>query len=283
MEIINPYQTIARIRSMPGLPAVLTQVMETVQDPEASALDLGQFIASDQTLAAALLRVVNSAYYGFYREISSVTTAIVILGFLEVRNLVLAVTAYNTLSASRPAQGLWRHSLEAAIGAQRAARLMSAPPAAGPFVAGLLHDVGKVVLQDLYPEVYRRAVGQARDRAEAVRVVEREMFQLDHAEAGAILAEHWNLPEPVVEAIRYHHEPGHAPKALKLTNLTAYADYLAYEAGGGDPANGVPPSFPAEAARKLDLSDRQLAQLKQDMSGAGEKIDELLGAIHGGR
>lgn len=282
MEIINPYQTIASIRSMPGLPAVLTQVMETVQDPEASALDLSQFIASDQTLAAAMLRVVNSAYYGFYREVSSVTTAIVILGFREVRNLVLAVTAYNTLSSSRVARGLWRHSLEVAIGAQRTARLMSAPPAAGPFVAGLLHDVGKVVMQDLYAEAYRSVVQQSRDRSGALRDAERDVFRLDHAEAGAILAEHWNLPEPVVEAIRYHHEPGHASKALKLTNLTAYADYLAYEAGGGDPSNGAPPPCPMEAARKLDLSDRQLAQLKQDMSEAGEKIDELLGAIHGG-
>ncbi|MFP4172175.1 MAG: HDOD domain-containing protein [Candidatus Hydrogenedentota bacterium] len=281
MESINPYQTIASIRSMPGLPAVLTQVMETVQDPEASALDLSQFIASDQTLAAALLRVVNSAYYGFYREVSSVTTAIVILGFLEVRNLVLAVTAYNTLSSSRAARGLWRHSLEVAIGAQRTARLMSVPPAAGPFVAGLLHDVGKVVLQDLYPEAYRLAAQQSWDRAEPVCVGERDVFQLDHAEAGAILAEHWNLPEPIVEAIRYHHEPSHAPKALKLTNLTAYADYLAYEAGGGDPCNGAAPSVPMEAARKLDLSDRQFAQLKLDMSDAAERIDELLGAIHG--
>ena len=282
METIDPYQTITSIRSMPGLPAVLTQVMETVQDPEASALDLSQFIASDQTLAAALLRVVNSAYYGFYREISSVTTAIVILGFLEVRNLVLTVTAYNTLSSSRAAQGLWRHSLEAAIGAQRAARLMKAPPPAGPFVAGLLHDVGKVVLQDLYPETYRSIVQESRARAEPLCAVEREVFQLDHAEAGAILAEHWNLPEPVEEAIRYHHEPRRAPQALKLTNLTAYADYLTYEAGGGDPSNGAPPAFPTEAARKLDLSDPQLAQLKQDMGEATEKIDELLGAIHGG-
>ncbi len=282
MEIIDPYQTIASIRSMPGLPAVLTQVMEAVQDPEASALDLSQFIASDQSLAAAILRVVNSAYYGFYREISSVTTAIVILGFLEVRNLVVAVTAYNTLSSNRTPQGLWRHSLETAIGAQRTARLMSAPPPAGPFVAGLLHDVGKVVLQNLYPKTYRRAIQQSQQRAEALCGAERDVFQLDHAEAGAILAEHWNLPEAVVEAIRRHHEPSHASKAVKLTNLTAYADYLAYEAGGGDPSNGVAPSFPMEAARKLDLSDRQLVQLKQDMIEAGEKIDELLGAIHGG-
>ncbi len=137
---------ILRVRDLPTLPTVLGKILSAAADPDSSALDLGRLISSDQSLSATLLKLVNSAYYGFYRQIKSVTQAIVMLGFNEVRNLTLTATAFRTLSASTSdydRNQLWRHTLAAAIAAERCAK-MKKLSIGGAFEAGLLHDIGKV-------------------------------------------------------------------------------------------------------------------------------------------
>lgn len=280
----GPQQMIEEIRQLPTLPSVLTQVLQTIQDPEASALDLSRYIAADQVLSAAVLRLVNSAYYGFHRQISSVTTAVVILGFVEIRNLVLAATAFEALGKAGPGgrrSNLWRHSLASAIAAQRCARMMKHPPEGGHFVGGLLHDLGKVVFDVVYPKQYESVAESAAEEGESIRAAELRAFGMDHTEAGAILAEHWDLPNSVVEAIRFHHDPAMAPTERKLCSLTAYANYLAYAAGMGDQGNGREPVFPAEAVLFLDVSPRQQEQLGEDIADIGGPINELLGALSG--
>ena len=114
MEKPDVRDAVTRIRELPTLPSVLGQILTIVADPDASALDLGRHITADQSLSATILKLVNSAYYGFYRQIKSVTMAIVILGFVEVRNLVLAATTFRILADS-PSRfdrtQLWRHSV----------------------------------------------------------------------------------------------------------------------------------------------------------------------------
>ena len=112
---------------MPTLPTVLTKILATAADPDASALDLGEHISADQSLSATLLKLVNSAYYGFHRQINTVTQAIVILGFLEVRNITLTATAFRTFKQGHPdfdRTQLWRHSLGTAMAADRIAKLL---------------------------------------------------------------------------------------------------------------------------------------------------------------
>lgn len=272
---------VTRIRDLPTLPSVLSKILATAADPDASALDLGQHIAADQSLSATLLKLVNSAYYGFYRQIKSVTQAIVLLGFLEVRNLTLAATAFRTLGSSGSDYDrlqLWRHSLATAMAAERCAKRLRADTE-GSFEAGLLHDIGKVALDLLYPERFQSAAHQAHERECFIAETELAEFGLDHAEVGGLLGEHWNLPPAVVQAIRFHHAPERAPEDSPLTALTALGNYISYLAGLGERSNGRMPEFPEAAAARLRLNEAACAEIASELQRNAGKIDELLGAM----
>lgn len=277
----NVKEAVLRIKDLPTLPSVLGKILATAADPDSSALDLGQHISADQSLSATLLKLVNSAYYGFYRQISSITQAIVMLGFLEVRNLTLTATAFRTLSKSSSNYDriqLWRHSLATAMVAERINKRLRLG-IEGSFESGLLHDFGKVALDMLYPEEFRQAAEDAHQHEMYSFEAERQHFDTDHAEIGGLLGEHWNLPQPVVEAIRCHHAPETAEKAPKLTALTAVANFVTYNAGLGELSNGKLPEFPAGAAAIIGVSEAFAQELADELSKEHEKVDEFLGTL----
>ena len=275
-------EAIGRIRTLPTLPSIMFQLFETVSDPDASALDLGRLIVADQSLSAALLRVVNSAYYGFYRQIFSVTDAVVILGFAKVRDIALAATAFERLTRvpsplDRPQ--LWRHSLATAMAAERIARLASLAPAKGHFCAGLLHDLGKVVLSMVHPEAFGKASALARESGMPLWMAEEQALGFNHATAGAALAEHWELPVHLVEAVRLHHHPEQSECDAATTHVTALANYAAHEAGVQD---GVEPSgveMPALSGMCMGIEELRLGEVIADIAGARGRIDVLLGLL----
>ncbi|NIA13251.1 MAG: HDOD domain-containing protein [Nitrospiraceae bacterium] len=279
----NVAEAIEAIRALPTLPSMLTQILATAADPDASAVDLSRHIVSDQTLSAALLRLVNSAYYGMNRRIDSITRAIVLLGFFEVRNLTLAATTFTNF----PANGsgfdrtqLWRHSLGAAIAAERLARASGREPE-GAFVAGLLHDIGKVVLDVLYPDLFREASRLAHVNKTLVVEPERDLFSLDHATAGGMLAEHWQLPAMVVASIRHHHGGDGEEFDAPLTALAAMADFVVYEADLGESSNGRSPAFPEAAAQTLGITGEQWRSVAGHMRESHDRIDHFLGTLTG--
>jgi putative nucleotidyltransferase with HDIG domain len=284
-QLITPgiEEAIGRVRELPTLPTVLGKILNTAADPDASALDLGKHITADQSLSATLLKLVNSAYYGFYRQVTSVTQAIVILGFLEVRNLALTATAFRCLnsgSSEFDRLQLWRHSLASAMAAEELVRLTQLD-VDGAFEAALLHDIGKVVLDMLYPELYLQA---ARDAHETQRLISeslREIAGMDHAEAGGILGEHWNLPPAVVAAIRYHLDPSAAPEPSKLIYVTAAANAITYQAGLGESSNGRPVDCPQDVHEKLGITPDICALVVKKLDASRDNIDEFLGALAG--
>jgi len=273
---------IQNIEKLPTLPSVLGQILDAADDPEASALDLGQFIAADQSLSANILRIVNSAYYSFPGEVTSVARAIVILGFVEVRNLALTATAFQALpktDSDFDRAQLWRHAMGSAIAASRLARKLKLNGVGDHFTAGLLHDIGKVTLDVLYPEQYMETARRARKEGQYLRDAEAEDFGFTHADAGGMLAAHWNLPASVADAIRYHHAPTESKTAPNLTCLTALANYVTYLAGTGEVSNGKPPVFPARAAAHLKISEEVCGEVAEDVASARERIDSLIGPL----
>ena len=276
-------ESLARLESLPTLPTVLTEVIATVHDPDTSALDLGRLIAADQSLSAAVLRTVNSAYYSYYRQIDTVTQAIVILGFNEVCKVALAATAFQTVPSSGSGydrRQLWRHSLASGMAAERAARAAGWPPAGGYFIAGLLNDIGKVALDWLWPEEFSHAVVTAHGKDRPLREVEREIFGADHFVVGAALAEHWNLPGNIVESIRCHLEPESARSDPALTHLAIVADYLAFTADAGDSAESRVPPPPARSQAAVGLNDDQAVQIVEYLKSSEERIEALLGSLN---
>jgi len=270
-----------RIRNLPTLPAVLGKILSTAADPDASAIDLGRHIAADLSLSATLLKLVNSSYYGFYRQIKSVTQAIVVLGFLEVRNLTLTATAFNAfepIPSKYDREQLWRHSLATAIAADRIARLTGRDQN-GCFEAALLHDLGKVALDWLFPVEFRNAAVEAERKKIAIGEAEQAVFGMTHATVGGHLAEHWNLPESVVDAIRFHHQPDAARADVELTRMVAAANSLTYRAGLGESSNGCVPPLDEWLMSALGLTEANCEDIVAELNENRAKIEDFIGAL----
>jgi putative nucleotidyltransferase with HDIG domain len=207
-------------------------MIELVDNPKTSAASLARLICADQALTARILKLANSAYYGFPREISTVNQAIVVLGFNAVKDTGLSLSVFDMFKDGPSTSGFditrfWEHSMAAGIGARLCAR-RTAPGLVGEgFVAGLLHDIGKVVFRQYFP----REFGQILDLVTqgcSLDDAEMQILGCSHAQVGAWLVEKWRLPAKIVEAIAYHHIPAQAPSEPAFVAAITLANYLVH-------------------------------------------------------
>lgn len=231
MRSVTLEAILSQVDNLPELPQVATKVLQLLGDPTSSSLDLARVIASDQALTAKVLRLANSAYYGVSRRVTTVNDAVTLLGFSALKSLILIATAYGAVSQSLIGYGLkagelWLHSLLIAeLSKQLTQRARTAQPEEA-FTAGLLHDIGKVALNQLaLPEVYR-ALRLVEQQGLPLHEAEDRILGFHHGTVGACLAEKWNLPAILCEAIGQHHTPSLAAPAL-LPSTVALANALA--------------------------------------------------------
>ncbi|OPZ60812.1 MAG: phosphodiesterase [Deltaproteobacteria bacterium ADurb.Bin510] len=205
------------------LPSIANQIMELTADPYASALELAQVIRSDPALTTKILKIVNSAFYGFHRQVDSIENAVMILGNDEVANLAFTVAIARILEKVPAAQGreLWAHSLMVALLSQWLGQRLGLEDVESLYTAGLLHDLGKLVL-------WQAGLQPTLEAASLTSLAgEEQVIGFSHAEMGGYIAERWNLPEKVVDSLMHHHLPA---KALnrEQASLLNLADLLAH-------------------------------------------------------
>lgn len=223
------------IRSIPTLPMVLTHLLSTLEDPNSSASDLENIIRNDPALTTKLLAVANSAYYGFREEIITVSRAVVAVGYTEVRNLCLGLGLMNVLNPSgfqdeRTAVQLWLHSVATADVAGLIAARVRLPAPDVAFTAGLVHDLGIVVMAGFHPEVMEKIITLC--QAENVGWVEAEaQVGVDHEKVGTALAEHWRLPGVLVACMGGHHRPRRQSPYSQYVAAVHLADHLTRDFG----------------------------------------------------
>jgi putative nucleotidyltransferase with HDIG domain len=218
--------------SLPTFPAVASRLIEEVARPDATSEEIGRIIAFDPALTARTLRLANSDFYGFPRKVGSIELAVVVLGAGTIRDLVLTSSVMQTLG--RPGsslEGLLGHSMASGIAARALAERAKYRLTGDAYAAGLLHDVGKVVLRTSDPERFDRVLLRCREKGLACFEVERAQFGSDHAEVGGWLADRWGLPADIVEAIACHHRPETAARNVALASLVHVANFLAQRAG----------------------------------------------------
>ncbi len=218
------------IRNLPTLPGMLEKISRMVESNQYSAEDIGRLISQDQVLSAKVLKLANSAFYGFSRRVSSVGQALVLLGFNIIKGLILTSSVFDMLQ--RKAADLWTHSLGTATAAGIIASRLDLDDPEEINLAGLLHDLGKVVMSvqmadDL--EAIMAIIAGGKFSLEA----EEEVLGFTHPEVGAWLAEAWKLPDSLIEPIMFHHRPSQAKKVPIATTVVHLADILAKARGLG--------------------------------------------------
>lgn len=238
---------IIKINTLTPLPSLVQEVLEVTEDASATARDLGDVVKKDQSLTAKVLKIVNSAYYGFHREIGNVDHAIVVLGFEELRNIALAacfIQAFRTEENLRfDRTKFWTHSLGAAYVAKALSSYTPEVIAKDAFVIGLLHDIGKVVMHQHFSEIFYTILEYAESQKRPLHEVSSELIDINHAEIGALLADAWDLPSSLVSAIRHHHSPyaaGHMENEVHIAHLANVLCHLHELGFSGNPVPDEP-------------------------------------------
>jgi putative nucleotidyltransferase with HDIG domain len=226
-----------RIRDVPALPDVVNQIIVLLGKPTANATEIAKLIAYDPGLTSRVLRMVNSASYGFTRQISSIQHGIMILGFNTVRGLVLSASIFklmkkDTKTLGFDAQAFWAHSLLTAMLASFVCDTYQIKQKEEAFSGGMLHDVGKLILAQYFMQDYVTVLKQARHLSQPTYgmgflKLELKMTGLSHTEIGTHLADKWKLPSALAECVRFHHHPEQATLHPQLVYSVALANQVA--------------------------------------------------------
>lgn len=263
-----------RVSEMTTLPVAAQRIMQLVADANSSASDLLTAIEGDPVLAAKVLRRVNSAFYGLRSKVADLRSAISLLGYREIRNLALTVyltrmfkegNSYKKFSR----EGLWEHSVAVANASRIVARTYGSATPDEAYLAGLLHDIGLILLDQYLPRHLFQVIDLV-EQGKSTCAAERELLPFDHALLGAFVATQWNFPPQVTMAIRYHHEPLAAEGPhCDMAAVVAVANYLCSRAG-----------FTSLGYQQLSPpGDRVLAQLQlteTQFQSLGESLQETL-------
>ncbi|HZR18130.1 MAG TPA: response regulator [Verrucomicrobiae bacterium] len=236
-------QLVARLDRLPSMPSLYVELVESLKDPDTSIEAVGEIVTKDMAMTAKILKLVNSAFFGLGRQISSATEAVTYLGLDTIKALVLSIHAFSEFARRRPGgfsiDTLWTHSQCTAGLAKEIARIQQAGTKImdEAFVAGLLHDTGKLVLASNFPEQFDRLLAGGQSAGLPSVAAEQDVFGANHAEVAGYLLGLWGLPIPVVEAVALHHQPGKCSHR-KFSPLTAVhaANALVNAQTGGPPA-----------------------------------------------
>ena len=232
-------KALERVNEIGSLPEVTARIVELAENPHVTAHDMDEIIRKDPALAAKVLKVVNSAFYGLPSQIASLDRAVLLLGLSAVKNLALAASLSHLFKAEGvtdqfTARDLWRHCIAVGVCARLLASAARSPEVDETFVAGLTHDMGLIVLQQLFPAQLREVADQCQLGAASFCSVEEEIIGADHQVFGNALAVRWKFPPGLRCAIATHHNPSEAGAELARMCATIYvADTLCSQARFG--------------------------------------------------
>ncbi len=272
---------VRQIDDLPTLPSVVTQIIQLVEDPETSAADMNEIISQDPALTAKVLKLVNSAFYGFSRQISTVREAVVILGFNRVKSLALSASVFEVFQGPGTDEfdrvGLWEHSVATGVGAEIVGKRIEYHNPEEILVGGILHNIGKIVIDLYFHDELQDIFDYVRDRNSSMMEAEETTLGVAHPEIGAWLADEWDLPDQLIAGIRHYPQPAQAPDELReLPMLIHVGDVFARTKDMGWTGDEVIPPFEEEVMKELDLQKSDIPGILEELESEMDDADVLL-------
>jgi putative nucleotidyltransferase with HDIG domain len=278
MTKLSVEEVTARIHNLPSLPAIVAELLESVNQQDVNIDALAAKISRDQALAAKTLRLANSSFYGLPHKVTSIQDSIAVLGLRSVRTLVTAAAVTGNF-VNKPGgafnfQAFWRHCIGTALAAKALAQYLDVS-AENAFTAGLLHDIGRLVLVTRFPEHYA-AVLAYRARTDChLLSAENEVLGLDHAMVGHALAQHWKFAPLILEAIAGHHAPGETGPG-SLAGVIHVADAIAHALDLSGEENDMVPQLSGAVWNRLGLAQAAYTRVFQETESQFEGICQIL-------
>lgn len=220
-----------RIKEIPTLPTIVFELNKHLRDPDTSIKTVCDTIEKDQAIALKILKLVNSAFYGFKSKISDLRNAVVLLGYNAVRNAIVSISVINSFPKRVKLMDFdisqfWKHSLAVAVTSKNIAQLSGKESPDNCFVGGLLHDVGKVILAQYFPDLFETVWSTLQNEHLTFYEAEQKSLPIDHAKIGAHLAAKWQLPQGLIEAIRWHHDFQPQSKSANFVQNIYLANFI---------------------------------------------------------
>jgi len=269
---------------MPSLPTTVAKVLEVCNNPRTSPVDLDRVISLDPVLMGKVLKLINSAYYGLPNQVTSLVRAIIMLGVNTVKNLALSTAVLDRLAdkagfRALNMEGFWRHSLCVGVVAKMLARKkgVESQRLDEYFAAGLLHDIGKIPLNNVLSEDYVKAMGLADRERIPLYAAERQAIDMDHAEAGGMIADAWHLDGPIADAIRFHHSiPDYEGPNEQILLAVSVADHYANRENIGFSGCLYPDKPAPDAWERLGVPKAWLEDIDAAVAAEIEKASVFL-------
>lgn len=263
-------QIIKRVHDLPPLPTSALRVLDLLKRPDTNARDLELVIGQDPALTAGILRQANSAFYGYARRISSLQDAIVILGFKIIQSLAMTAAVAPLLKTpilgyEIEQDGLWKHSILTGIAAKSICKKLKLPDGDTAFTAGLLHDIGKIVISIYIQQVGSYLVDRVSIAQLSYADLEERVIGFSHATVGGFMAKEWNLPDDLVEGISYHHSPLNAQNSIQLACVVHIANALASMLGVGGGVDSFLNPVQQEVLDRLGIKDSDLDNIISEL------------------
>lgn len=257
---------VGKVNEMPVLPSRINRIMEIAQDSDSTVHDLELEILKDQSLTSKVLKLANSTHYGYPRKISTVSRATILLGFHTIESIALASTVSKYLLG--PLEGyaleehdLWNQSQTCAIISRYIAKNKSFKQPEQAYIAGLLRDIGKTILNYYVKNEYNNIIEMVEKEKISFLEAEKIILGFDHAQIGGKVAEKWNFPKDLVEAIEYHHTPEKAKEDLELVSIVHIADAITMMMGVGLGVDGMAYEFSQIALDRLGIDEVEIEHI----------------------
>ena len=229
---------IRELGELPAAPVILAKALRLTSDLESNIGEISKSVAADQTLTAQVIRLSNSPIYGRMQRISSLSEAIAVLGFNQVKSVIITASTlqmFQSGSQAKTSRILWEHSLATALGARLTVMKYGGADKEEAYLCGLLHDIGKLVMLQSAPETYERIISEVRDSNSSFHKVERRVLGYNHVQVGQALLTKWQFPIEIISQIAGHHSTTICTpeSAVTLKRIVAIADSIAKYIGAG--------------------------------------------------
>jgi putative nucleotidyltransferase with HDIG domain len=264
---------VENLNTLPTVPGVLKRLSVVIEKPRITLVEISTFISNDPALTTKVLKMVNSAIYGFPGRIASVSYATMLLGLNVIKGLLLGVSVFELMQKTM--KGLYEHSFACAIASRVIAQKKGLKEPEEVSVAGLLHDIGKVILTIEFPTEYQAAMNEAQGKSISIFDAEKNQFNATHANVGSWLAEKWRFPRNLIEIIECHHRPALAKNAPMETAIVHMADLLVRARGFGFAGEIFVPEVNAIAYELLSLSESDIKDVLSEMEDNMESAEDI--------